>query len=110
MWSTPRPGRGHSDLSWIGLGIPDELGNRLCWKRWVDDQHAWRARDARDRRHLVNQIEAKLLVERRVDGVGDRNEEERVAIRRRSYNRLGGDIAARANPIFYKDLPAEPLL
>jgi hypothetical protein len=35
MRGGPDAGRRHTDLAWIGLGVGDELGNRLGWNQWI---------------------------------------------------------------------------
>ena len=67
------------------------------------------ADDARDRRDVADEIEIELVVERRVDRVRRADQEERVAIRGRTHDRLGGDIAAGARPVLDDELLAEPL-
>ena len=67
------------------------------------------ADDARDRRDVADEIEIELVVERRVDRVGRTDQEERIAVRRRTHDRLGGDIAAGARPVLDDELLAEPL-
>ena len=65
--------------------------------------------DARDRRDVADEIEIELVVERRVDRVRRADQEERVAVRRRAHDRLGGDIAAGARPVLDDEWLAEPL-
>ena len=67
------------------------------------------ADDARDRRDVADEIEIELVVERRVDRVGERDQEQRVAVRRRAHDRLGADIAAGARPVLDDEWLAEPL-
>ena len=62
-------GRRHGDFARIGLGMGDELGNRLGRNRGMDLHDEWRTGDAGDRRDIADEIEIKLVVERRVDGV-----------------------------------------
>ena len=56
-----------------------------------------------------HEIEIELVVERGVDGVGRRDQKQRVAVGRRAHDRLGGDIGAAARPVFDDDRLAEPL-
>ena len=67
------------------------------------------ADDARDRRDVADEIEIELVVERRVDRVRRTDQEERVAVRRRTHDRLGGDIATGARPVLDDEWLAEPL-
>jgi hypothetical protein len=61
--------RPHVDLARMGLGIADRLGNRACRKGRLHYQHARRARDAGDRRDVVDEVEIEIFVKRRVDRV-----------------------------------------
>src|SRR5262245_2526650 len=65
--------------------------------------------EARDRSDVADEIEIEVVVERRVDCVSGANQEKRVAIRRRAYDRLSADIAVRARPVLDDELLAEPL-
>src|SRR6516164_5918906 len=67
------------------------------------------ANDARDRRDVADEIEVELFVERRVDRVVPPDHEQRVAVGRRTYNRLGADIAAATRPVVDNKLLAEAL-
>src|SRR5712671_3646074 len=84
--------RRHADLARIGLGIGAELGDRLGWNRWFDHHDLGKADDARDSRDVADEIEIELFVERRIDRVCRSDQEERVAIRGRTHDRLGADI------------------
>ena len=103
------PADRHVDLARIGLGIGDELGNRLGRNRWIDHHDVGEAEDASDRRDVADKIEIELVVERRVDRVRRTDQKERIAIRRRAHDRLGADIAAGARPVLDNELLAEPL-
>ena len=65
--------------------------------------------DARDRRDVADEIEIELVVERRVDRVRERRQEERVAVGRRTHDRLGANIVAGARPVLDDEWLAEPL-
>ena len=97
------------ELARIGLGIGDELGKRLGRNRWMDHHDKGAADEARDRRDVANEIEIELVVKRRIDRVRRTDQEERVAVRRRTHDRLGGDIAAGARPVLDDEWLAEPL-
>src|SRR5215475_11128571 len=73
--------RRHGELARIGLGIDDELGDRIGWNRWIDHHDLGKADNARDGRDVADKIEIELFVERRIDRVCRSDEEERVAIR-----------------------------
>src|SRR5262245_17831741 len=96
-------GRAHVDLTRIGLGISDELGNRRCRNRWIHRHDDGRADDARDRRYVADQIVVELVVERRVDGVVGGYQEERIAVGRCTHDRFGADIAAATWAVFYDE-------
>ena len=57
MERTPGAARRHVDLARIGLGIGDELRDRLGGKRWIDQHDKGPAHDAGDRRDVPNEIE-----------------------------------------------------
>ena len=80
-WRAPLPADAIVDLAGIGLGIGDELGNRLGRKRWIHHHDVRRAHDACDRRDVADEIEIELVVERRVDRVRRTDQEKRIAVR-----------------------------
>ena len=65
--------------------------------------------DARDRRDVADEIEVELFIERRVDCIRRADQEQRIAVRGRAHDRLGGDIAASARPVLDDERLAEPL-
>src|SRR5215831_18727235 len=69
MVSGTDAGRRLVDLARIGLGVGNELGNRLDRHRWIRLHDKGLAMSARDRGDVADQIEIKLLVERGVDSV-----------------------------------------
>ena len=75
----------------------------------MHDQHS---RDARHRGHggnLPNEIKLEVLVKRHIPCVGGRGEEQRIAVRRCSHDRLRGNGAARAWSILDNELLAKTL-
>src|SRR5262245_6027547 len=88
------------DPALIGLGVVDELRNRLDRNREIDLHHQWITADARDRRNVANEIEFEVLEKRDVNRVIRGDEEQRIAIRKRPYDRLGADITGAARPVF----------
>jgi hypothetical protein len=50
------------DLARMGLGVSDELGNILGRKRWSDFQDHRLAGNARDWRHIADEIKIELFV------------------------------------------------
>jgi hypothetical protein len=98
----------HIDLAGIGLGVRNQVGNRLRRQRRVYHQHAHSTDDAGNRRDIADEIETKIVVKRGVPGVIRTNHQERIAIGRRPHHRLGGETAARARPVLDHELLAEP--
>ena len=71
-----------------------------------DQRHA---NDARDWGDVADEIEIEFVIERRVDCGRWCDQEERVAVWCRSYDSLGGDVAAGTGPVLDDELLAEPL-
>jgi len=67
------------------------------------------AGDARDRRKVADEIEVEPVVERRVEGIAGRGEQQGVAVRRRARDRAGSDVAAGAGSVLDHELLAQPL-
>ena len=61
-----------------------------------------------DRRDVADVIERKVRVERRIEGIRRNGQKKQVAVRRRSYDQFGGDIAAGARSVFDDDWLTEP--
>src|SRR5262245_26653785 len=61
MVSGTAAGRRHVDLTWIGLSVGNELGNRLDWHRGVHLDGKGLASNARDRRDVADEIVPILL-------------------------------------------------
>ena len=95
----PVADRRHVDLAWVGLGIGNEFGNCLGRHRWIHHHDEGHADDARDRRDVANEIEIKIVVERRTDRCRRADHEQRIAVRLRIHDRLGSNIAAGTWPI-----------
>src|SRR4029453_1281518 len=102
-------GRPETELAGICLGMGRELGNRLGRNRWIYHHDEREADDASDGRDVAKKNEIELVVERRVDCVRRTYHKNRVAIRRRSHDRLGANIAAATGAIFYDEWLAAPL-
>ena len=99
-------GRRHVELAGIGLGVGDQLGNGLDRQRGMHQHDVGEANDARDRLHLLHEIERQLVVERGVDRIRRRDQQQRVAVRRGAQHLLGGDIGAAARPVLdHEGLP-----
>jgi hypothetical protein len=97
-----------AELARIGLGIGDELQNRLGRNRRVHLQDVGHADHAGNRCDVANEIEIELFVQRRVDRVGREDDEEGVSVGRRTHHRLGGDIAGGARSILDDEWLTEP--
>ena len=105
----PMPFDGHVDLARIGLGVGDELGNRLDRNRWIDHHDEGSAVDTRDRHDVADEIEAKIVVESRIERVGRCNLQERVAIGKRPDYRFSGEICAGTRSVLDDELLPESL-
>src|SRR6516164_11214389 len=101
--------RRHGEPAGIGLGISDELGNRFGRNRWIYYHDEGVADDAGDWRDVAEKNEIELVVERRVDRVRGTYHEQRVAVRWRAHDRLGGNIAGSTWPALDDEWLAEPL-
>src|SRR5258708_407076 len=109
MASTPGAGRRYVDLARICLGIGDELWNCFGRNRRMYYHDEGVAADGCDRRDVAHEIEIELVVERRVDRVSRACQEQRVAVRRRLHDCLGGDIGGSARPVLDHEWLAEAL-
>ena len=95
----------------IGLGVGDELGERLRRNRRVDDQRERHAGDQRDRREILHGIVGQLLVERLVDRKRGRGRhQERVAVGLGSRDLLGAERGAGARLVLDHDDRVQPAL
>jgi hypothetical protein len=93
----------------MGFGMGDQFRDRLGRKRRIDHEHEGAADQARDRCHVAEQAEIQLVIKRRVDGIGCRGQVNRIAVGRRTHDRLGTDIAGGAGPVLDDELLTEPL-
>src|SRR6516164_6781060 len=66
-------------------------------------------KNPRDRGYIADEIEIEFLVQRDIDCIRRSRQEERIAVRRRAHDRLGGDVAAGACPVLNNELLTEPL-
>jgi hypothetical protein len=90
----------------IGFGVSDEFGERLRRYRRIDQHHHRHADDAGDRRDVADEIEVQFFVERGVDRVRDRCQQQRVSVGSGVHDRLGADIAAGAGAVLdHEGLP-----
>src|SRR5262249_41669588 len=97
------------ELAGIGLGISDELRNCFCWHQEIRHHKLGHACDGCDRRDVTVEIETKPFVHRSVDRVCPSDQEDRVAIRVRTNDRLGSDILATAGSVIDHEWLAESL-
>src|SRR5262249_6751398 len=105
----PAAGRAHVDLARIGLGVGDELRDRLGWNGWIDHHEIRRAANGRDWRYFADEIEIKLSVECHVHCARRPDKQERVAVRRCPHDAFGADVAAGAGSVLNDERLPEPL-
>jgi hypothetical protein len=65
--------------------------------------------DACDRHGVSDEIEVELLIKCRIDRIPDTDDEEHIAVGWCADDRLGGDVAASANPVLDDELLTEVL-
>jgi hypothetical protein len=75
----------------------------------VHNENAHCADDACDRHDVADKIECKIVVQSDIPCVARPGQEERIAIRRRSHDCFGGDIAAGTRSVFDKERLTGPL-
>ena len=56
-------------LPWFGLGISDELGDRLGRNGLIGYEYIGVAADAADRGDVANEVEVEIFIKGRIDGV-----------------------------------------
>ena len=78
-------------------------GTVFAGKDGTDRHDVRKSNDAGNRCDVVDEVEAELFVERRVDGVHCAAEQERVAVGGCANDRFGCQIAARAGPVLDND-------
>src|SRR5436190_7200029 len=100
----PIPGRRHVELVRIGLGVGNELGNRLCRNRWVDEHDVRLAINSGHRGDVADEIEIALVVERGIARVGGVDQEKRVTICRCTHHRLSAYDIAASRPVLDDEL------
>src|SRR5215467_12638626 len=109
MNCAPIVARCYVDLVRISLGIGDELGNRLSWKRLTDLHDHGVASNPRNRRNVANEIKTQLVVERCTDRVMRTDQQNCIAIGGRVNDRLGSANAATSRPVLNYELMVEAL-
>src|SRR5713101_9151080 len=109
MGRRPYADRCHVDLAWAGLGVGDELRNRLGRNRWIYHHEVGKAGDASDRRDVADEIEIEPFVECCADSVIRTSQKERIAVGGRTHDGFRPDIATGPWPVVHDELLAEPL-
>src|SRR5262249_36906941 len=109
MSQAPNAARAHADLAGIGLGMGDELGNRRDRKQWIHLHDMWHPVDARNRRNITNEVVVEFFEQCCIDCCGSTDHEERIAVCRRTPNRLYTDIATTARTVLDDELLTEAL-
>src|SRR3954447_5798599 len=99
MARAPVASRGHADLAWIGFGIGNELAKCPGRKGWMHHHDVGYSHDARGWRDVADEIEIEFVIERRVERIRRTDQEERIAIRGRTHDRLGANIGAAPRPV-----------
>jgi hypothetical protein len=102
-------GRRHVDPAGIGARVSDEVGERRGGHRRVHHDEEGVARNAGNRRDIVEEIELEIVVERRVDCIGEADEQQRVTVGGRTHDRLGGHIGPGARSVLDDELLTEPI-
>ena len=68
-----------------------------------------RADDARDRSDVADEVEVEVFVKRRIDCICWGNQEQRIAVRSSTHDRVSADVAGGARPVLDDELLADPL-
>src|SRR5215469_8066141 len=98
------------DFTGIGLGVDDELRNRLGWNRWIYHHDISATANARDRRDVAYEIKIEVRIERGVDRVTRHDRHKQcVAVRWGSHDDFGANIAAGSRPVLDDELLPEAL-
>jgi len=91
------------------LGIGDEIGNALDRQRWVNFEDQGIEIDAANRRQVAGKTKIQARVQHPVDDIRVGQQQERVTVRWRVDDRLGGYLLAGGTPVFNDERLAEPL-
>ena len=79
--------------------IGNELGNCLGLNGRIDRHDPCLACNANDWSDVADKIKSELVVKRGIERGRAVHEEERIAVRRCSDDRLGGDVGVSAGPV-----------
>ena len=85
----------------------DEVFYVCCRQRWMDDETKLLLRGERNRRKVLQEVIAQILVETWRNCVRQRRDEDCVSIRRRPGGDLGADVGAGARTVLDDDLLAK---
>jgi hypothetical protein len=102
-------GRSELDPARLALGVGDEFGDGRRRHGWMHHHHQRLAGNARDRRDVAQEIEGQPRIERRADRVRRTDQQQRVAVGRRTHDRLGCYVAGGAGPVLDDERLPEPL-
>src|SRR5215831_13363863 len=100
----PTPPEAKLILPGLAFCIGDKLGNVVGRHGRMHHHYVGQPNQSGDRSAVADEIERKLFVERRVDGVVRTDEGDRVAIGYRAEHRLHAYIAARPGPVLDDEL------
>jgi hypothetical protein len=101
--------RAHADLAGIGFSVGDELGNSRDRKRWIDLHDMRHTDDARNRRNITNEVVVEFFEQCCIDCCRSTDHEKRIAVCRRTHDRLYTDIPATAGTVLDEELLTEAL-
>ena len=99
----PLPAWPKDRLPGFALRRRDHVGQRLERGIGAHQQDVGRGRQQRDRREILERVVGNFRIQKRIGGMPARHHDQRVAIGRRRRQRLRGDHAARARPVFDDD-------
>ena len=105
----PIPGVATLMVAGVGLGVSDELGDGLGRERRVHRHDVGYPANTADGSDVAAEIKAELVVERCIDGIRDRDEQQRVAVGRSIHHRCGSNIAGRSGAVLDHEALPEPL-
>ena len=94
-------GRCHVHLSRVGLRIGYELSDSPDRNRWIDLHDVGHAHDTGHRCDVADEIETELFIEADVDCLRCADQQQRVAIRGRAYDRFCGDIGGSTRSVYH---------
>ena len=87
------------DLAGVFLGIGEELGHRFGGKRWIYLHHERHANDDSYRRYIADGVILEVVIEARIDRVGDGHQEQRISVGGRIHDRFSGNVARGTRPV-----------